>query len=222
MDAVDEVTYEFLTTLNRLRAMESAVPSPAQVHRDMIASVEAMRENAHELRMAETDVEHVIYALVAFADEIAQARPELHGYWRDRPLQLHFFQENRAGEGFFDRLEKIRGDRRRADALRIYYVCLTLGFQGKYAIREGQDALLTLVDSLRDQIERDIDIPDELSPMAEPPDEALAKTSERNVLLYVALGVFAVGIAVFIGLRVQLDHEVAGVSKSVDDLTGSK
>jgi type VI secretion system protein ImpK len=219
MDAVDEVTYEFLTTLNRLRAMEAAVPSPAQVHRDMIASVDAMREHAEELRIAEADTDHILYALVAFADEIAQARPELHGYWRDRPLQLHFFQENRAGEGFFDRLEKIRGDRRRADALRVYYLCLTLGFQGKYAIREGQDALLTLIDSLREQIEREVDIPEELSPMAEPPDEALSKTSERSVLLYVALGVFAVAIAVFIGLRFSLDREVAGVSRTVEEFT---
>jgi type VI secretion system protein ImpK len=220
MDAVDEVTHEFLTTLNRLRAMESAVPSPAQVHRDLTAGVEAMRGHAEELRMSETDTDLIIYALVAFADEIAQGRPELHGYWGSRSLQQRFFKENiPAGEGFFDRLEKIRGDRRRGDALRVYYLCLALGFQGKYAIREGQDALLTLVDSLREQIEREVDIPEALSPMAEPPDEALSKTSEKNVLLYVALGVFAVAIAVFIGLKVQLDHEVSSVGKTVDELT---
>ena len=55
--------------------------------------------------------------------------------WMSNPLQLHYFNENLAGEGFFYRLERILADPRRVEALRVYYLCLLFGFQGKYAVR---------------------------------------------------------------------------------------
>ena len=49
-------------------------------------------------------------------------------------------------------------------------------------------------------------VPDELSPNGLPPDEPLVRSAGRNPFLWVALGVFAIAIAVFIGLRFTLDR----------------
>ena len=57
-----------------------------------------------------------------------------------------------------------------------------------------------------------------LSPAGEPPDEPLVRPGQRNLFLWIALGVFAVAIAVFIGLRVNLDRQVTGLADRVEEL----
>ena len=148
---------------------------------------------------------------------IDQGEP-LRGFWMSRSLQLHFFQENLAGEGFFQKLQDMRRDTRRGDVVRVYYQCLLLGFQGRYGIRGGEIELLRLIDQLRPEVEKHIEIPDNLSPNGEPPDEPLVRASKRNPFLWIALGVFAVAIAVFIGLRVSLDRQVNEIRDRVEQL----
>src|ERR1043165_3952206 len=142
---------------------------------------------AREQGMPERDANDIAYAIVALCDEIAVDKPEpMHSFWIGKQLQYKFFDDQLAGEGFFNRLQELRRDGRRADVLRVYYQCLLLGFQGKYSIRGGAAA-------------------------AEP----LVRASKRNPFLWIALGVFAVAIAVFIGLRVSLDRQVAEISDRV-------
>jgi len=57
-----------------------------------------------------------------------------------------------------------------------------------------------------------------LSPAGEPPDEPLVRSSQKSPFLWVALGVFALAIAVFIGLRVSLDHQVNNLTVRVEEL----
>ena len=130
-----------------------------------------------------------------------------------------FFNETLAGEGFFTRLTEIRRDPRRADTLRVYYQCLLFGFQGKYSIRGGDLELMRLIDSLRPEIERHIEPPDSLSPAGEPPDEPLVRAVRQQPVLCMALGVFAVAIAVFVGLRVSLSHQIADLAARVAELS---
>jgi type VI protein secretion system component VasF len=78
---------------------------------------------------------------------------------------------------------------------------------------------LRIIDSLRPEVERHIEVPDHLSPAGEPPDEPLVRASRRNPFAWIALGVFAVAIAVFIGLRVSLDHQVTEIGDRVEQLS---
>jgi type VI secretion system protein ImpK len=112
----------------------------------------------------------------------------------------------------------VRRDTRRADVLRVYYQCLLLGFQGKYSMRGGEAELLRIIDSLKPEVERNVEAPDHLSPAGEPPDEPLVRASRGNHFLWIALGVFAVAIGVFIGLRVSIDHQVTTLRDRVDQL----
>jgi len=93
-----------------------------------------------------------------------------------------------------------------------------IGFQGKFAMRGGEIELLRIIDSLRPEIDRHIEVPDSLSPAGEAPDEPLVRSSQRNPFLWVALGVFAVAIAVFISLRISIDHQVTQIQDRVEQL----
>ena len=222
MDTINQITSECFNALCQLRELDGAT-SPELIHNQLGKFIEGLRERALNQGMAQRDADDIAYAIVAFADEIAMGKPEpMRGYWMTRPLQLQLFNETLAGEGFFQRLQELRRDPRRADVVRIYYQCLLLGFQGKYSMRGGEIELLRVVDALRPEVERQIDAPDLLSPAGEPPDEPLVRSSRRNPFLWIALGVFAVAIGVFIGLRLSLNRQVADVADRIEQLNSAR
>jgi type VI secretion system protein ImpK len=219
MDTVNQATSECFNALTQLRELDGPIGSPDMIHTRFSGFVETMRERARDQGMAQRDADDIAYAVVALCDEIAMGKPEpMRGYWMSRPLQLQFFHENLAGEGFFQRLDELRRDTRRMDVLRVYYQCLLLGFQGKYSMRGGEIELLRIIDSLRPEIDRHVEAPDHLSPAGEAPDEPLVRSSRQNPFIWIALGVFAVAIAVFIGLRIFLDHQVTELQERVEQL----
>ncbi len=219
MDKINEITSECFIALSQLRELDSPSISAELVHDRLRGFVESMRGRAREQGLAGRDADDMAYAIVALADELAMGKPDpLRGYWMSRPLQLAFFNETLAGEGFFTRLNDLRRDPQRSDVLRVYYQCLLLGFQGKYAIRGGDLELMRLIDGLRPEIERHLEAPDLLSPAGDPPDEPLLRSAGKNTFLWIALGMFAVAIAVFVGLRISLSHQLADLSARVDEL----
>jgi type VI secretion system protein ImpK len=86
--------------------------------------------------IAREDIEAAKFPLVAFIDEtILNSNWEGRERWREHPLQLDLYRETVAGERFFERLEKIRAKgEAKADLLQIYWLCLVLGFEGKYKL----------------------------------------------------------------------------------------
>jgi type VI secretion system protein ImpK len=219
MDAINQITADCFNAITQLRELEGPGISPDAIHDRLLGYVEAARNRAREQGLAQRDADEIAYALVALIDEIAMSKPDpLGGYWMSQALQLRLFNENLAGEGFFTRLIELRRDPRRADVLRVYYQCLLLGFQGKYSVRGGDVELMRLVDSLRPEVERQIEAPDPLAPAGLAPDMAELQRTRRNPLLWVALGVCALAIAVFIGLRLSLNKSVADLNDRVEEL----
>jgi type VI secretion system protein ImpK len=220
MDAINQITADCFNAITQLRDIEGPGVSPEAIHDRLVGYVEAARSSARERGHSQKDADDIAYALVALIDEIAMSKPDpLGGYWMSQALQLRFFNENLAGEGFFNRLHELRRDPRRADVLRVYYQCLLLGFQGKYSVRGGDLELMRLIDSLRPEVERQIEAPDPLAPAGLAPDMAELQRARRNPLLWVALGVCALAIAVFIGLKVSLNKSVADLNDRVEELS---
>ena len=84
------------------------------------------------------DIHNSIFALIAFLDEtIIASNWSLRDAWLAKPLQMEFFNRFDAGEEFFVRLEQFRQRPHTfGDVLEIYYMCLALGFKGKFLIQE--------------------------------------------------------------------------------------
>jgi type VI secretion system protein ImpK len=167
-----------------------------------------LRAAAQRERLPTRDTDDVVYALAAHADELMLARPGLREAWLPRLLQLAFFGENTAGEGFFVRLDPIRRDASRADVLFVYWLVLSLGLKGRYATREA--ARLELVESvhldlLRAGGETDVALaPHALPARSEPrarldPRWALALGALACVLAVLTWGALALELAVHTG-----------------------
>jgi type VI secretion system protein ImpK len=87
------------------------------------------------------EIDEARFALVALADEmIIVSDWSQREQWRGDSLQLQLFQTNRAGDEFYDRLAALRPDQNHARE--VYYACLVLGFEGRYAGREADRAEL--------------------------------------------------------------------------------
>ena len=103
-----------------------------RLHEHLMQDLDAAEQLASPA-VGRRGAEDIKYALVALADETAQRNPgPLRDFWKPRALQLHYFSDNRAGFGFFDRLEEIRSDPARHPALPVYALCLQFGLRGKY------------------------------------------------------------------------------------------
>lgn len=218
-DLVQELTGECFAAVARLRELDGPVSSPETVHASMRGYIESLKERARTHGVPEKDTNDIVYALVALVDEVAINTPEpLRSYWMNQPLQLHYFGENVAGEGFFTRLQGLLSDGRRIEVLRVYHLCLLFGFQGKYGFPGGDVELLRIGDGVRNLLERNLEISEDLAPAGTPPDEPQVRRANSNFLLWVSLGIFALALAVFVGLRLSFDQQVSDVSTRVDKL----
>lgn len=74
------------------------------------------------------------WALSALLDDIVLSTPwGRSSSWPHDNLVVRRYNEVDAGERFFDRLAELERDpQRHADLLELYYLCLTLGFEGRY------------------------------------------------------------------------------------------
>jgi type VI secretion system protein ImpK len=81
------------------------------------------------------DYEAACFAVVAWIDELVlaathESNPEVYNQWKRAPLQVERFNTANAGEEFYDKLEGISPAQR--EVREIYYLCLSLGFRGRY------------------------------------------------------------------------------------------
>ncbi len=127
------------------------------------------------------DVNTAKYALAAFMDEtVLNSSWPYKDRWADNPLQLDYFGTYLAGEIFYDKLEELRA---RADSkpylLEVYYMCLLLGFKGRYGV-SGQEKLRGLIANVAGELNRvKPSTPEHFSPHWKIPDGPQLQQSDK-------------------------------------------
>jgi type VI secretion system protein ImpK len=107
-------------------------PSHEQTRREIAALLEQEKATLRREGLPDRDYQDAAFAVVAWADEtiLKHSSWTHHAEWNTLPLQLEYFQTRNAGEEFFERLERLRPEQK---SIRdVYYVCLGLGFSGRY------------------------------------------------------------------------------------------
>ncbi|HVE87818.1 MAG TPA: DotU family type IV/VI secretion system protein [Myxococcales bacterium] len=219
MDRLNEVVKDCLDAVVQLRAADpAALPPPAQLHARLKGYAEQMLRQAADEGFSSTEAQDVAFPVVALIDEVALTKGEaVRQHWQHSPLQMHFFQESVAGETFFEKLKELRSDAKRNEVLRAYYLCLALGFQGKYRVRGGELELATLTDSLAKELGRDRKHdPDTLSPSGERPSDSLVSGRQVGPLLILSAAAVALSLLIYAGLwftlKVSVNSSAAEVS----------
>jgi type VI secretion system protein ImpK len=218
MDRITEVTRDCFDAIIQLRRLEdAALPEPAALHQRLRTFVDALFQRAAQAGFSREDANDIAYAVVALADEVVLSRSQaLRDSWAGQSLQLRYFHENVAGEAFFTRLESLRRDPRRAEILRVYYLALLFGFQGRHRVRGGELELLRLAEDLRHDLERSHRYEAEvLSPHGERPPEAGRSSKRAGLALWLAVAAVALAVVTYAGFLVTLRVSAGAVVQRI-------
>jgi len=125
--------------LQEIMQIRAGVTSPALELRRLIdAMLKQLEQRGDALGYKERHLQTIKFALAAFIDEtVLIADFPLREEWEKYPLQLEYVGEHLAGLTFFERLEAIMkkpDTEADIDVVEVCYVCLLLGYKGKYNI----------------------------------------------------------------------------------------
>jgi type VI secretion system protein ImpK len=179
----------------------------------------AVERDARSVGILAEDLQSARFALTAFIDE-AIARSDWFGKrdWAQRPLALEYFSTNNAGDEFFTRLDALRlQPEARIGVLEVYYTCLALGFEGKYALADPHQ-LRALIDSLARDLERIRGRVIDLSPHWAPPDELMERVKKELPVWAVTLTCAAVLFVIFVVLNFLSHSNAEEVVRSLPRL----
>lgn len=123
-----------------LKTVKTKQPAFDQVKTDidrLVAQADACLRNKE---IPHEDTDHARFAVFAWVDEVLLNAPWDHkDQWLRHQLQRTHFQTADAGETFFERLNSLGPHQ--SHVREVFYLCLALGFTGRY-IHEGDDFLL--------------------------------------------------------------------------------
>ncbi len=133
----------------RMREAEN-LGEPAALRKLIIHYLELFRKNCRAMNVDPTAIDDAVYSLVALLDETVMSVPgECRDFWVTNPIQLELYGDNMAGQEFFRRLEKLSTDpERMKDVLEVFYICLCLGFEGKYKLMGDPAERDAIIDNL--------------------------------------------------------------------------
>jgi type VI secretion system protein ImpK len=129
---------EVITAIERLRGSRQGVADAQSFRQHTQDALRAAATQAMAAAYAGEDVRLATFVTVAFLDEsVLNSQNPIFADWLRKPLQEELFKTHLAGEKVFEHLDEIlaRPDSTDlADLLEVHYLCLLLGFRGKYRV----------------------------------------------------------------------------------------
>jgi len=115
-------------------------PQYEQVKADIMRLLSQSERYVEKGTFAREDYDQARFAICAWVDEtILSSDWAQKGKWQREQLQRIYYNTTEAGEEVFDRLNNLGLHQR--EAREVYYLCLALGFKGRYC-KQGDDFML--------------------------------------------------------------------------------
>jgi type VI secretion system protein ImpK len=135
-----------LALVPQLRATTSH-NDPAGLHQQLLARVQDFETAARASGVPQQKVIAARYVLCTFIDEVAAATPwGASGTWAQHNLLQEFHDERDGSEKAFKLLERLGEDvAANLDVLELFYVCISLGFEGRYRNKPNGRAQLDAI-----------------------------------------------------------------------------
>jgi type VI secretion system protein ImpK len=123
-----------------LESLQQNQPPFEKVKGDVQRLVSKSEEYVPKGFFSQEDYDQARFAICAWADEsILNSSWEEKSKWLGEQLQRLYYQTTDAGEEFFERLNRLAPHQR--EVREVYYLCLAMGFTGRYC-HDGDDYLL--------------------------------------------------------------------------------
>jgi len=221
MDKINEITRDCFNALTQIRHLdERSQPMPEVLYQRMSTFIQRAMDQAHQ-EFGPQDAQDITYAIVALTDEVVLSKGgALRDYWLSNLLQLRFFNENIAGENFFVRLSQLLAQPQRQQVLRVYYLSLLFGFQGRYRVRGGEVELAHIIEQAGGVLARQgqLQTPALTPPEWVRPKENISAASQHKALLWISVAAVVLSIGLYIGLKVSLDSQADDLTETVNSI----
>ncbi len=209
-DNLAHPTRELLTAIVRLRSNRQAVADAESFRANTLEALRLADAEGRQRGYSDEEMQLARFAAVAFLDEsILNSRNPVFTDWPRQPLQEQLFGVHVAGEIFFrnlDRLLKQNDSPSLADVLEVYYLCLLLGFAGRYSISGGGE-LRSVREAVGEKLRRIRGATPEFSP-GWSPGEGKARTTHSDPwgprLMITAIVCFCLMALLYLGFQLSL------------------
>uniref|UniRef100_UPI0018E05473 type IVB secretion system protein IcmH/DotU n=1 Tax=Azohydromonas aeria TaxID=2590212 RepID=UPI0018E05473 len=142
-----------LALVAQLRA-SSTHADPDALREQLLAHMADFEAQAAASGVARPRVTAARYLLCSFLDEAIAATPWGQGCWEARTLLGEFHEERWGGHKAFELLEKLgENPAANAEVLELFYVCLALGFEGRW---RGQPDARARLDAIAERVLRSV------------------------------------------------------------------
>jgi type VI secretion system protein ImpK len=123
-----------------LKTVAAKQPPYEQVKADILRLLTQSESGLKQGLFPKEDHDLARFAVCAWVDEAILGSPWVHkGHWQREQLQRLYYHTTDAGEEFFERLNALGFQQR--EIREVYYICLALGFMGRYC-HKGDEYLL--------------------------------------------------------------------------------
>ncbi len=135
---------EVFTAIVRLQSNRQAVSDSESFRQQIREAVKTAAQQArNQAGYASEDIRMATLAVVGFLDEtILNLQSPTFSNWPRQPMQEEMFGVHTAGEVFFENLQDLLGradSADLADVLEVHYLCLLLGYRGRYSLGNRGD-----------------------------------------------------------------------------------
>jgi len=118
-----------------LKSVQKKQPPYDQVRARVLQLLSESQKKAADVPV--DDYDQARFALCAWIDEaLMNSAWAERTTWIKEPLQLKFYQTTNAGELFFERLNTLAAHQN--EVREVYYLCLAMGFMGRYGNEEDR------------------------------------------------------------------------------------
>jgi type VI secretion system protein ImpK len=154
-----------LASVPRIRSMVRH-PDPAKLRETLLERIARFEQSARNRSVPADDIMIARYALCTLVDDAVAATPwGGTAQWANRSLLVTLHQETWGGEKFFQILNKLAEmPAAKINLLELFYVCLVLGFEGRFRVLDNGKAQLeqlrqkvaAMIRGVRGEHERDL------------------------------------------------------------------
>ncbi len=216
---LSDIAAEIFILILQLRSSGSNLGQPEELRERILSFLDRFERKARKSGFVPDDLQQAKFAMVAFIDETLIASEwNKKEEWLSNPLQLQLFNRFDAGDEFFQKLIEFR--KRIPDTaqiLEVYYLCLSLGFKGKYAVME-RDRLRVIIDETYHDLRRARGkTVRELSPNAKRKEEITEVIKKEVPVGMFAIGAAALGFIFYIVVVILSNRDA---SRTVEFING--
>jgi type VI secretion system protein ImpK len=214
---LSELSSDCLTLIAQIRTSKNVgdIGRLRQKSKDLL---ERLERDAKDAGIELDDIRTSQFGLAAFFDEaVSTGSFPQKEEWAANPLHLEMFGRADAGEEFFRKLADLRQrPQKNAEVLEVYYLCLVLGYRGKYYFEPGESLRALVEDTKADLLRgREKRAPRTLSPHGMPRENIANAVYKEVPIWIIAAAAGAIGMLYILIMSWLMSNGAAEVVKRV-------